>query len=85
MKNAVTDLLNVSGFENSSSKAIYEEVNQKVEKWTKILYFVLMNVSLPGIMMPNFVISYFLYFSTDLEVEAFRFPFPIWFVNILNY
>ena len=71
-------LSNVSGCEYPDSKAIYERVNEKNEKWTKILDFVLLRVTLPGVIMPNFIISYFLYFATDLGSESFRFPFPKW-------
>lgn len=73
-------MLNVIGFKYLESKAIYEKVNEKVEKWTKILYFVLTVITLPGVMLPNCLTSCFLYFTTDLGNEAFRTSFPIWFV-----
>lgn len=66
------------GVENPVSKIIYEQTNEKFEKWTKIIYFVCMKVTLPGCMAPNFFISYYNYFATDLGREAFRLPYPEW-------
>lgn len=70
----------VLGCEYPDSKDIYGRVNKKNEKWTKMLDFVLLKVTLPGVIMPNFIISYFLYFATDLGSEAFRLPFPKWYI-----
>lgn len=81
----ITILPNVSGYKNSESKKIYEKINERIEKWTKILYFVWMRGTFPGTMLPNCIISYFLYFATDLGSNAFRLPFPIWFVKNLSF
>lgn len=66
------------GLENPFSKSLYIEMNERIEKISKILYFTIIKVTLPALMIPNLVVSFFLYFSTDLENEAFILPFPIW-------
>lgn len=44
-----------------------------------------MRGTFPGTMLPNCIISYFLYFATDSGSDAFRLPFPIWLANNLPY
>lgn len=68
----------VSGLENQISAAIYAKVNERVELCTKIFYYALTNFTTPGIMAPKFVISFYLYFSTDLGEDAFSLPYPVW-------
>ena len=70
-----------SGVKYSKSKVIYEEVDERAEKWIKRFHFLLMRLTLPATMLPNGIISYVLYFATDLGSDAFRLPFPIWFAH----
>lgn len=65
-----------SGSENPIAKRIHVKINEKVEKWSKIFYFVFVIVTLPGIVMPNFLITLFNYFVTDSGENAFLLPFP---------
>ncbi|XP_031626848.1 uncharacterized protein LOC116343092 [Contarinia nasturtii] len=64
--------------ENTVSQAIYEEANEKAEKWTKLIEFLMMKLTLFGITTPFLVLCYYLYFATDLENESFRLPFLMW-------
>ncbi|XP_055297011.1 putative odorant receptor 71a [Sitodiplosis mosellana] len=64
--------------EDPKSAAIYANVNEKVETWTEITYFALVKLSIPGIMLPKFIISFYLYFSTTLGEDTFSLPFPMW-------
>lgn len=61
-----------------TSKAIYYESNQLVEKLCRVLFFLFVNVFAPGLMLPKVVLSFFLYFNTDSRADAFDLPFPMW-------
>lgn len=71
-------VFNVLGSENPSSKQIYEKMIEKIEKRTEILHFALINVSLPGILLPNLIVSFFIYFTTNFSNDAFRLTYPTW-------
>lgn len=60
------------------SRVIYENSNQLVEKWFNIFIRLVMFVTLPGLMFPTFIVSYFKYFTSDLGNDAFEMPYPIW-------
>lgn len=66
------------GLENAFAKLHYEKVNEKIEYQSKILYIALFQITIPGLLMPNLILSFFLYFSTDLGPNAFQLAFPIW-------
>lgn len=66
------------GLEIPKSKLIYIEVNEKIEKQTGMLYIALLKVTLPATMLPNFILSFLIYFTTDSESQAFLLVFPIW-------
>lgn len=69
---------NVSGLRFAASKAMYEKTNSNVEKWCKILITAAMTAVLQSVMFSKFILSYFLYFATDLGRDAFQMPFPTW-------
>lgn len=56
---------------------MYNETNRLIEKWTKIIYIIAVNVVLPAMMLPKFFISFFGYFATDMGNAAFELPFPV--------
>lgn len=64
---------------NPEWKFKYSNLNDKIEKWSNILYSALIKVSVPGILLPNFISSYYLYFSSDLGSEAFGLPYLFWY------
>lgn len=66
------------GMKNDVLKAMYKDRLANVEKWSEILQFALINISLPCIMIPLFVTSFILYLTTDTGSDAFQFPFGIW-------
>lgn len=66
------------GLESSIAKAMYEEANQRFEKYTKIGMFLLTNVLVPCALLPKVIVSFFLYFNTDLGENAFYLPLPLW-------
>ena len=66
------------GMVNPESKLIYENLNEKIEKWSDIFYVVSVKVSGPGVLIINFIMSYYGYFTTDSGSDAFSLPFLFW-------
>lgn len=67
------------------SRKIYEEMNAFVEKWSYIIDLAFNKVSTASISVPCFVLSYFLYFATDLGQDAFILPFRVWWICLKIY
>lgn len=68
------------GLENPSAAAKFIEVNEMVEKMATFFHFALVKLTLPCVLLPNFIMSYFSYFTTDLGADAFILPLPVWLV-----
>lgn len=75
----LTQLFHNTGLENPTLKVMYENMNEKIEKRGEMVHFALMDITLHGIMIPNLIMSYFNYFTTDMDRDAFRLAFPIWY------
>lgn len=60
------------------SKTKYDKINQKIEKWCKIIDFVTVKVSPPTVILPKLTISFFNYLTTDAGNDAFELPNPMW-------
>lgn len=60
------------GLIKSNAKEIYEKSNERIEKWSKIMYSVMMKITLPIMMVSMPMIGYVMYFTTDLGDEAFQ-------------
>lgn len=56
----------------------YVEINQKIEKWCKIIELITVKVSPLTVVIPKLITSFFDYFTTDLGSEAFELPTPMW-------
>lgn len=56
---------------------IYNKLNEKIEQFSKIIYFIFVHCTLFGVLMPNFLITFFVYFTTDLGSDAFQLPFLV--------
>lgn len=56
---------------------MYNETNRLIEKWSKIIYILAVNVLLPALMLPKFIISLVGYFATDMGSDALELPFPV--------
>lgn len=65
---------------NLTSKAIYEKTNKRIESVTRTFTSIHLSLSVPFVMIPNLIISFFIYFTTNSGSEAFRMPFPVWWV-----
>lgn len=66
------------GSKYADSKKIYDQTIQKMEKWSKIIYLGISRVLPICLMLPKFIISFSLYYTTDLDRGAFILPFPTW-------
>lgn len=68
----------IAGSINHLSKINYEEINQKIEKWCKIIDLVTVKVSPFTVVIPKLIISFSKYFATELGNDAFELPNPMW-------
>ncbi|XP_055322149.1 putative odorant receptor 85d isoform X2 [Sitodiplosis mosellana] len=64
--------------ENPKSKSTYVKLNENIEKWTGVFYSIIVELSVIAVLMPHLIISFYLYFATDLGREAFSLPFQVW-------
>ena len=71
-------VLNSTGMENPLCEVIYEKANEKIEKLTEFIYFAGVKVSPASTVIPYSIVSYYFYFTSDLEKDAFSLPFPMW-------
>lgn len=69
---------NQIGMQDPVLKHIYNEANQKDEKWSKIIVFAMTNVTPIFLVWPNAAFCYFRYFTTDLGNEPFDLLFSMW-------
>ena len=66
------------GLKYPKSKKMYKKTNRLVEKLCKIAYFIIVKVSAPCLAIPKALLSFFMYFTTDLGPNAFELPIPAW-------
>lgn len=57
---------------------MFVKANHQVELLSKIVYFLVVNISLPAFLLPLAIHSYFRYFFTDLGNDAFILTVPTW-------
>lgn len=69
---------NILGLDDPISKTIYKQSHQLVEKWSQFVISVMVRFTIPIFMWPTFIISYFKYYMTDLQADAFQMPYPFW-------
>lgn len=63
------------------SKAKYIELNEKIERVSKILEFLLIKLTTAGAVLPSVIITIVDYFILDLGDESFFLPYPIMYVE----
>lgn len=66
------------GLKYRASKDIYEKNDKFIEKLSEYLDFAIVKVSLPLIMLPKCIGSYFTYLTTDSGSDSFELPIPMW-------
>lgn len=62
------------------SKGTYEQTNRHTELTTRIIHIATIHVLYPTVMASILMINFYIYFFTDLGVDALRLPFPFWYV-----
>lgn len=77
MKNSFEIML---GLEYPESKAIYDETNQQIEKFSGIIYLVTVRGTPICLVFPKFIACLFVYFTTNLGKGALELPLPMWYV-----
>lgn len=65
---------------NPQSKHIYYEMSDRIEAVSDIVYFVLVKMTMPGVVLPSYLITIFNYFILDLKDESFFLPFSLEYV-----
>lgn len=68
----------ISELECTELKGKYEKTNQEIEKWSEIVYFLTVKVTVICLILPRFMVSNFLYFTTNLGADAFELPIITW-------
>lgn len=69
---------NFNIFSESESKAIYVESIEQLEKWSKLIYFVVAKLSPIFWVAPKFLMNLFVYIRTDFDNNALVLPLPMW-------
>lgn len=69
------------GSKYRAPKELYEQTNQSVEKWTKIVHLAVAKVTVLASVLPKLITSIVAYLVTDLGNEAFVLPIPMWLVD----
>lgn len=75
---------NVPGQQCPGSKAIYDEIDQQIEKWSEIIRLAAGKGTPICLILPKSLLSFFLYFATDSGSESFLLPLPMWWVEIIK-
>lgn len=57
---------------------MYDKTNHRVEKMSKRMYFVMVQVVPQALTSPKFINNIYTYFSTNLDDAAFDLPLPMW-------
>lgn len=76
MKNVFELIENVEiAIAKRNQQTIYKKSIEKIEKFSKQFYFIYAQCSPIGVVLPSFLMSFFLYFTTDLGRDSFQLPF----------
>lgn len=65
---------------NDKKREIYEKACKSIEMSSKYIYNGYIKALLPLSTVPYLIMSYFKYYTTDLEKDAFILPFITWYV-----
>lgn len=68
----------ILGSKYPKSKTMYKKANQLAEQLSKLANFALVYVSVPVILFPKAIMSYFIYYTTDTGPSAFEVSFSVW-------
>lgn len=63
---------------DSDSFPLYQALNEKIERTTKLLYTICMIVNILVILLASLIVSMINYYYFDLGEKSFVLPYPIW-------
>lgn len=72
------EIENISGSTYPGSKALYNEMNQQIEKWSEIIDFAAAKMTPICLILPKSFVCFIIYFATDLGSDSFDLPLPMW-------
>lgn len=75
--------ISLGSLNDTASKTMYIELNVKMERMTKLTYFLFVQLSVPGVMFPALFITSINYFVLDLGNESLFLPFFM--MSVTNY
>lgn len=61
---------------------MYRELNENIEKLSKIIHTSLVKLTIPGAILPFFLVSIFKYFTSETKEGVFRLPYPMMYISI---
>lgn len=64
---------------------MYEKANQLAETWSKMIDFAIVHVSVPTIIFPKAIVSFFIYYTTEAGPDAFELPIPVWWASVYSF
>lgn len=70
-----------SGSKNPKWKATYVNVNEQIEKWSKVIHFIMVKLTPIALILAKAVVNVLIYF-TDSQTIELELPFPMWCVQI---
>lgn len=70
--------MDISGQKNPKSKAIYDEANKRIEKWTATCKFILIDLTVYPVTAINFVMAMYTYATVGLAGYDYNFTLPLW-------
>lgn len=75
-------ILNFTESNDLIAMSKYTNLNKKIELLSKIYYFFVVKLTMPGVLMPSFVLTIVNYFVYNLENDSYFLPMPIVYVSI---
>lgn len=61
------------------SMPFYDKIDQRIEKWSQIIYFLITNITVSVLIMPKVLTSVYVYFLKDpSENYELELPLPLW-------
>lgn len=79
------DLFWVTESHDPIAMSKYSELNKKIELLSEIYYFFVVKLTMPGVVLPSFLLTIINYFVYNLDADSYFLPIPIVYVSISIY
>lgn len=66
------------GLKRPILRAMYKNTRKNSEKVSKIVYFLIVHLAIPFVVLPRAILCYAIYYITDAGSDAFELPIPTW-------